>query len=314
MKNPNDSVALQAVEFWSTVCEEEAELAAEAAEVSLISSILLWILPTQRGQAFDYNEVPERESKEFAKVALPEILPVILQLLTRQEEDADEDEWNVAMAAGTCLSLLAAAVNDVIVQAVIPFIEAHITSQDWHQREAAVMAFGSILDGPDPGVLTPLIHQALPILLPMMNPEHETNEAVKDTTAWTLARICDLHSSSLKIDTHLHPIVSAVVAGLEDRPRVSANCSWALQTLSDNLSGYAYDEDTIQATGPMSMFFEGVMQALMRVTEKWVASVFLFFRSDTNCPSGTDLRTRLTIARQPTKRCLPLLLTRRRIL
>ncbi|KAF9516651.1 hypothetical protein BS47DRAFT_619973 [Hydnum rufescens UP504] len=250
MKNPNDSVALQAVEFWSTVCEEEAELAAEAAE------------------AFDYNEVPERESKEFAKVALPEILPVILQLLTRQEEDADEDEWNVAMAAGTCLSLLAAAVNDVIVQAVIPFIEAHITSQDWHQREAAVMAFGSILDGPDPGVLTPLIHQALPILLPMMNPEHETNEAVKDTTAWTLARICDLHSSSLKIDTHLHPIVSAVVAGLEDRPRVSANCSWALQTLSDNLSGYAYDEDTIQATGPLSLFYEGVMQALMRVTEK----------------------------------------------
>ena len=228
--------------------------------------------------------MPERESKEFAKVALPEILPVILQLLTRQEEDADEDEWNVAMAAGTCLSLLAAAVNDVIVQAVIPFIEAHITSQDWHQREAAVMAFGSILDGPDPQVLMPLIHQALPILLPMMNSEHETNDSVKDTTAWTLARICDLHSSSLKIDTHLHPIVSAVVAGLEDRPRISANCSWALQTLSDNLSGYSYDEDAIQATGPMSMFYDGVMQALMRVTEKYVGVISSHSGLDINTP------------------------------
>lgn len=33
MQNPEERVALQAVEFWSTVCEEEAELAAEAAEV-----------------------------------------------------------------------------------------------------------------------------------------------------------------------------------------------------------------------------------------------------------------------------------------
>lgn len=221
-------------------------------------------------QAYEYNEVPERESKDFAKVALPEILPVILQLLTRQEEDADEDEWNVAMAAGTCLSLLAAAVNDIIVQAVIPFIEAHITSQDWHFREAAVMAFGSILDGPDPNVLTPLIHQALPILLPMMSPDHEKNDAVKDTTAWTLARICDLHAQSLKLEAHLHPIVSAIVTGLEDRPRISANCAWALQTLSDNLSAYAFDDDTIPPTGPLSMFYEGVMQALMRVTEKYV--------------------------------------------
>lgn len=33
MQNSEERVALQAVEFWSTVCEEEAELAAEAAEV-----------------------------------------------------------------------------------------------------------------------------------------------------------------------------------------------------------------------------------------------------------------------------------------
>lgn len=211
--------------------------------------------------------MPERESKDFAKVALPEILPVILQLLTHQEEDADEDEWNVAMAAGTCLALLAAAVNDIIVPAVIPFIEAHITSADWHQREAAVMAFGSILDGPDPNVLVPLIHQALPILLPMMSTA-ETNEAVKDTTAWTLARICDLHSSTLKLDTHLTPIITAVGTGLEDRPRISANCAWALQTLSDNLSGYSYDDETVLPTSPMSMYYDSVMQALMHVTEK----------------------------------------------
>lgn len=35
MKHPDERVALQAVEFWSTVCEEEVELAIEAQEARL---------------------------------------------------------------------------------------------------------------------------------------------------------------------------------------------------------------------------------------------------------------------------------------
>ena len=34
MQHSDERVALQAVEFWSTVCEEEIELAIEAQEVS----------------------------------------------------------------------------------------------------------------------------------------------------------------------------------------------------------------------------------------------------------------------------------------
>ena len=43
-------------------------------------------------QANEYGEVHENESKFFAKVALPEIVPVLLDLLTHQDEDAEEDE------------------------------------------------------------------------------------------------------------------------------------------------------------------------------------------------------------------------------
>lgn len=35
MKHSDERVALQAVEFWSTVCEEEVDLALEAQEVRL---------------------------------------------------------------------------------------------------------------------------------------------------------------------------------------------------------------------------------------------------------------------------------------
>lgn len=169
------------------------------------------------------------------------------------------------MAAGTCLALLAGAVQDAIVPAVIPFIEAHIKSEDWHQREAAVMTFGSILEGPDPSVLTPLVNQALPLLIDMMA---DRNEHVKDTTAWTLGRICDLLIATIKPDVHLHPLVSALVTGLADSPRIVSNCCWALMNLADQLGLYYEEESENRNTGPLSPYYEGVVSALLRVTEK----------------------------------------------
>ncbi|KAI0744690.1 ARM repeat-containing protein [Earliella scabrosa] len=247
MKHNEENIALQAIEFWSTVCELEAELAWEASEAN------------------EYGELPENESKYFAKVALPEIVPVLLDLLTHQEEDADEDEWNVAMAAATCLTLLANAVQDAIVPAVIPFIEANIRSTDWHLREAAVMTFGSILEGPDPNVLTPLVNQALPILIDMMG---DQNTHVKDTVAWTLGRICDLLITTIQPDVHLHPLISALVAGLQDNTRIAGNCCWALMNLADQL-GFIEGEDpeTFVNPSPLSPYYDGVVQALLRVTE-----------------------------------------------
>ncbi|KAI1790603.1 ARM repeat-containing protein [Ganoderma leucocontextum] len=247
MKHNEEKIALQAIEFWSTVCELETELAWEASEAN------------------EYGEVPENESKFFAKVALPEIVPVLLDLLTHQDEDEDEDEWNVAKASATCFGYLSTAVQDTIVPAVIPFIEANIRASDWHWREAAVMAFGSILDGPDPAVLTPLVNQALPILIDMMG---DQNTHVKDTVAWTLGRICDLLISTIRPDVHLHPLVSALVNGLQDNARIVANCCWALMNLADQLGFLEGDDDTTFANpSPLSPYYDGVVQALLRVTE-----------------------------------------------
>ena len=196
---------------------------------------------------------------------MPEIVPVLLDLLTHQDEDEDEDEWNVAKAAATCFGYLSTAVQDTIVPAVIPFIEANIRNVDWHYREAAVMVFGSIIDGPDPTVLTPLVNQALPILIDMMSDE---NIHVKDTVAWTLGRICDLLISTIQPDIHLHPLVSALVTGLQDNPRIVANCCWALMNLADQLGFLEGDDaETFANPSALSPYYEGVVQALLRVTE-----------------------------------------------
>jgi hypothetical protein len=45
----------------------------------------------------------------FIKAVIPHLVPVLLQQLTKQEEGQEQDDtvWNLAMASGTCLALLA---------------------------------------------------------------------------------------------------------------------------------------------------------------------------------------------------------------
>lgn len=132
------------------------------------------------------------------------------------------------MASGTCLALLAQCVEDSIVAPVIPFVETNIRSNEWRYREAAVMAFGSILEGPDHKMLSTLVNQALPVLIEMMR---DPSPQVKDTTAWTLGRVSELLIDCIKPDIHLNPLISSLVHGLNDSSRIVANCCWVKSSL-----------------------------------------------------------------------------------
>ncbi|KAI9277599.1 armadillo-type protein [Sporodiniella umbellata] len=244
MNNEDERVALQAIEFWSTVCDEEMDIKDELYE------------------SREIGEQPERELHHFAELALPEILPNLLWILTKQEEDYDEDDWSVSMSAATCLSLLAQCVGNLVITQVVPFIETNIQDEDWRKREAAVMAFGSILEGPDANVLTPLVDQALPTLIQMMR---DNVVHVKDTVAWTLGRICELLTHCIKPELHLNDLLSALVYGLQDSPRIVGNCCWSLMNLAEQLGPSIGDE---APHSPLSPFFEGIITALLQFTDR----------------------------------------------
>ncbi|CDS08530.1 hypothetical protein LRAMOSA09891 [Lichtheimia ramosa] len=244
MNHSEEKVALQAIEFWSTVCEEEIGLKEAALE------------------AAEYGCTPERNLYNFAEAAMNEVLPVLLWLLTKQEEDADEDEWNVSMSAATCLTLYAQCVRSAIIGPIVPFVESNIQHTDWHYREAAVMAFGSILDGPDIAVVMPLVDRALPTLIGMMT---DPVVHVKDTVAWTLGRVCELLVDCIKPEVHLQQLITALILGLQDNPRIVGNCCWALMNLAEQ-TGPAIGTDA--PTAPLSMYFEHVVNALLQFTER----------------------------------------------
>lgn len=55
--------------------------------------------------------------------------------------------------------LLATCCEDDVVPHVLPFIKENIKHPDWRYRDASVMAFGSILEGPELNQLKPLVIQ-----------------------------------------------------------------------------------------------------------------------------------------------------------
>lgn len=88
---------------------------------------------------------------------------------------------------------------------------------------------------------------------------------VKDTVAWTLGRVCELLSHCIKPEVHLNELISALVYGLQDSPRIVGNCCWSLMNLAEQLGPSPGDE---VPTSPLSVFFEGIITALLQFTER----------------------------------------------
>ncbi|KAK4504871.1 hypothetical protein PRZ48_002834 [Zasmidium cellare] len=241
MKSEEEDVAKLAVEFWCTVCEEEISI------------------EDDNVQAQAEGTADLRAYFNFARVATQEVVPVLLELLAKQDEDAGDDEYNLSRAAYQCVQLWAQAVGSQIVPPVLSFVEGNLRSDDWHYRDAAVSAFGAIMEGPDEKVLDPLVKQALPVLISMMN---DQSIQVKDSAAFALGRICEAVSDSIDPQEHLQPLISALFQGLASHPKMASSCCWALMNLADRFAG----EPGCQ-TNHLSQHFQASVEHLLQVTE-----------------------------------------------
>lgn len=246
MQSSDEKVACMAVEFWSTVCEEEMEIALRRQELGLDS--------------LQVAESPELMSFNFALIASSEVLPTLLKLLMRQNEDPEDDDWSVAMAAGACLQLYAQDIGNYVVDPTIQFVGANLTDKEnWRAREAAVMAFGSILDGPDLEQLKSIINQALPPILELIQ---DANLQVKETVAWCLGRIADMVVDAIDINTQLPQLLHALVNGLQDHPKVSTNCCWTLINLVEQICADSNNAET----DVMSQYYPTIVPVLLQVS------------------------------------------------
>ncbi|WOL16301.1 importin subunit beta-1-like [Canna indica] len=247
VRGDEEPVALQAIEFWSSICDEEIEI------------------QEAYGEDDDESSSP---SFGFIKKALPMLVPLMLESLLKQEEDQDQDQddgiWNLSMAGGTCLGLIARNVGDAIVPLVMPFVESNITKEDWRSREAATFAFGSILEGPSIEKLAPLVHSGLDFLLNAMK---DQNSQVKDTTAWTLGRIFEfLHSTSNDSQVltlaNLPRIISVMLESIRDAANVAEKVCGAIYFLAQGF------EDAGSNSSILTPYVGDIIAALLSTADR----------------------------------------------
>ncbi|EAQ89917.1 conserved hypothetical protein [Chaetomium globosum CBS 148.51] len=238
MKSADEDVAKLAVEFWSTVCEEEIAIEDDNAQVESSDQM--------------------RPFYNFSRVATNEVVPVLLGLLTKQDEDAADDEYNISRAAYQCLQLYAQAVGAAVIQPVIQFVEANLRHEDWHNRDAAVSAFGAIMDGPEEKLLDPIVKSGIQPLISMME---DPSVHVRDSTAYALGRITEACSDALDPEQHLDPLIRSLFNGLMNNPKMAASCCWALMNVAERFAG-----ELGAAQNPLTPHFNQSVSNLLTVT------------------------------------------------
>mmetsp|Transcript_47014 Transcript_47014/g.56853 ORF Transcript_47014/g.56853 Transcript_47014/m.56853 type:complete len:869 (-) Transcript_47014:375-2981(-) len=247
IKNDEEVVALQAMEFWSTLCEEEMEILDEILDA------------TERGIP------PERECVGYVRAALDHLIPLLSETLTRQDEtaDIDDDTWSISVAGATCLSLVANTVEDAIVPVIMPFVQSNIRNPEWRFREASIMAFSSILEGPSGETIGVYVNQSIPVLLECLA---DKNTLVKDTTAWALGRICEYHARSIPPETFPQLVQGLMAVLTSESSRVASQACFALHNLAAAFAG----DETGSATGTnaLSPYMPQLLQTLLQAADR----------------------------------------------
>lgn len=247
MQSEHEGVQCMAIEFWSTVSEVEADLQERIEDIEATGSAV----PGEEGYPKLFN---------FIGKALPQILPPILKLLVKEDEDVDEDEWNVVMAAGMCLQLIAKTARDQVLDITMTFVSSNIQLPNWNDREAAVMAFGSVLEGPEETKLLPVVQSSLQPLAAMIT---DPSLSVRETVAWCLGRVADFVIGAVSSPQSLEILLQAVVRGLQDNPRVITHSCWTIINLSEQLNPIPQE-----STSLLSPFYETLVASLVSASDR----------------------------------------------
>eukprot|EP00054_Salpingoeca_dolichothecata_P020737 m.131371 g.131371 ORF g.131371 m.131371 type:complete len:874 (+) comp23728_c0_seq2:250-2871(+) len=181
-QDDDDTVALEACEFWLTVAEQE-----KAREILLpylpklvpvllngmrYSEIDLILL---KGDMEDNADQPDDER---------DIRP------WRKSDDDDDDgaealsDWNLRKCSAAALDVLANVYQDSILEILLPLVQEIVVSDEWERRESGILALGAVAEGCMEGMI-----EFLPEIIPMLLGFLSSDKAlVRAITCWTLSR------------------------------------------------------------------------------------------------------------------------------
>ena len=107
-----------------------------------------------------------------------------------EEDDFDDDdedlyaEWNLRKCSAAALDVLSTVYESRLLEQCLPHLKATLSSSDWKEREAGVLALGAIAEGCMAGMI-PFLPEIYPGLLSMLR---DAQPLIRQITCWTLGR------------------------------------------------------------------------------------------------------------------------------
>eukprot|EP00529_Nitzschia_sp_RCC80_P000240 CAMPEP_0113495280 /NCGR_PEP_ID=MMETSP0014_2-20120614/29532_1 /TAXON_ID=2857 /ORGANISM="Nitzschia sp." /LENGTH=864 /DNA_ID=CAMNT_0000389181 /DNA_START=9 /DNA_END=2603 /DNA_ORIENTATION=- /assembly_acc=CAM_ASM_000159 len=245
IKSDKEDVAKSAIEFWTSLCEVEQDLIDEETI------------------AREQGEQPERHCMRYVAAALTHLVPILLDTLTKQDEHVDEDEYTVHMAGQICLTSISQTVEDAVVPVVMPFINQNINHADWRTKDAAILAFIAILDGPGGETIGPAVSQSVPVLMALLN---DPSEVIRDSAAHAISRICLLHVQYIPPEIFPQLLDSLTSKCVDGSTKVASQAASAIFNLASAFTEQAANET--QQTNILSTYMKNVLQRLLSAVDR----------------------------------------------
>ena len=236
-----DLVGLQAIEFWSTVCDAETNFGEEK---------------NAHGELFSKRFIA---GVDGAPGAMKDLIPLLLQKMCSVEEDTDDDEWTPAKSACVCINLIANLVEDNILPHVMPIIESWIVDQQmWQKRDAALYAFGAVMEGCTTEKLGGMIEGAITTLCDICG--SDPAPAVQDTSLWVIAQVCSFHFDAVPNGTY-DRVVEVILACITRSEKMASHACLALHSIAMSQEDSSDEESNI-----LTRYYNPVLEALLNVS------------------------------------------------
>eukprot|EP00879_Flechtneria_rotunda_P017533 GHRR01018382.1.p1 GENE.GHRR01018382.1~~GHRR01018382.1.p1 ORF type:complete len:732 (+),score=218.13 GHRR01018382.1:287-2482(+) len=199
-QDANESVALEAAEFWLAFCESELG-------IDLLQPVLNRLIPVlMKNMVFDeYDEevqaAEDAESRQGQPDSDKDIKPSHSKhARTRaggdgtavgEDEDANDDDdedvrkWNLRKCSAAALDMLSTHLGDEhILPLLLPIVQQRLLDPDWKVRESAILALGAVSEGCHMG-LAPYLTDMVKMLIPVLQ---DPRPMVRMITCWCLSR------------------------------------------------------------------------------------------------------------------------------
>ncbi|KAH1022998.1 hypothetical protein HUJ04_012291 [Dendroctonus ponderosae] len=249
-QDPDESVALEACEFWLSLADQSICKSALSAHLTRVIPVLVRGMKYSeidiillKGDVEEDHNIPDKEEDikpRFHKSKTHTIKAMqngTENGIDKDDEDDFEDgdddssvsDWNLRKCSAAALDVLANVFQDDILPIIIPILKETLFHSEWEIKESGILALGAIAEGCMTGMVS-----HLPELIPyLINCLNDKKGLVRAITCWTLSRYSHWVVAQSH-DSYLKPLMTELLKRiLDSNKRVQEAACSAFATLEE---------------------------------------------------------------------------------